>query len=394
MRVAINGAGIAGPTLAFWLGRSGHDVLLLEEAAELRTGGYIVDFWGLGYDIAEKMGIIGAVCDRGYRVKEVRLVNSDGKATGGFDVDVFWRLTNDRFTSIRRSDLSAIIYGSLGESVTTVFNDSIEGIENTGDAVRVSFRNASAAEFDLVVGADGLHSRVREIVFGPEDRFAAPLGYHVAAFEATGYHPRDELVYVSHSAPGRQVSRFAMRDDKTMFLFVFEDKFLSTQRRLTREEQRSELSRIFSDVGWECPQILELMNSVDDLYFDTVSQIRMDGWTLGRTALVGDAGACVSLMAGEGIGLAMAEAYVLAGELSRSNGELESAFAAYERLLMPFLKKKQIAAERFASAFAPKTKLGIIFRDLVTRLFRVHAIADYVIGRELRDDIALPEYWH
>jgi len=123
-----------------------------------------------------------------------------------------------------------------------------------------------------------------------------------------------------------------------------------------------------------------------------VSQIRMDHWTTGRTALIGDAAACVSLLAGEGTGLAMGQAYVLAGELGACGGDYGVAFARYQELLMPFLKRKQGSAARFASSFAPKTALGIAFRNWVTRLMGLPFVADFFIGRELRDDIVLPEY--
>ncbi len=226
MRICINGIGIGGPTLAYWLRKSGHEVVLVEESPRLRSGGYVIDFWGLGYDIAEKMGLIPRIRELGYQVREVRFVDRRGRKSGGFAVDVFGRITNGRFTSVRRSDLAATLYGALDDQVETIFGDSVAGIDDCGDRVRVSFEHAAAREVDLVIGADGLHSRVRKIVFGPKEPFEVSLGYHVAAFEVDGYRPRDELVYLSYGVPGRQVSRFSMRDDKTLFLFVFLDEYL------------------------------------------------------------------------------------------------------------------------------------------------------------------------
>ena len=392
MRIAINGAGIAGPTLAYWLRRAGHLVLLIEEAPALRTGGYVIDFWGLGYDIAERMGLLPRIEELGYQVREVRFVDTHGRKVGGFSTGVFGRLTAGRFTSLRRSDLSALIHGALDGAVETIFGDSIAGIEEQGGAAHVRFQQAPSREVDLVVGADGLHSRVRQIAFGPEAEFEAPLGYHVAAFELDGYTPREELVYVSHAAPGRQVSRFAMRDDKTLFLFVFRDEYLSGRRPAHEGDRRAVLTDVFSDVGWECPRILDAMTSVRDIYFDSVSQIRMDEWARGRTALVGDAAACVSLLAGEGTGLAMAEAYVLAGSLLDDGDDPAAAFARYQASLMPFLRRKQESAARFASAFLPRTALGLTFRNVVTRLLRIPLVADTLVGRDLRDDFALLDY--
>lgn len=392
MRVAINGAGIAGPTLAYWLRESGHNVLLIEESSQLRSGGYVVDFWGVGYNIAEKMGLIPLIREMGYQVEEVRFVDRHGRNSGGFPVDAFRRMTNGRFTSLRRSDLAATIYHAMEGKVETIFGDSVAKIEDDGRCVCVSFDHAAPREVDLVIGADGLHSRVRQLAFGPEAAFDVSLGYHVAAFEIEGYQPRDELVYVSHGVPGRQVSRFSLRDDKTLFLFVFRDEYLTARESMTAQQQKATLASVFAEAGWECPQIIAAMRGADDVYFDRVNQIQMDRWTKGRTALVGDAAACVSLMAGEGTGLAMAEAYVLAGELHRCGNDHGAAFARYQERLMPFLKRKQESAARFASSLAPKSAFGLTFRNLVSHLLRFPFVAEVLFGQDLRDDIKLPDY--
>lgn len=392
MRIAINGAGIAGPALAYWLRRSGHQVLLVEEAPRLRSGGYIVDFWGIGYDIAEKMGLIPRIRELGYQVRDVRFVDRRGRKRGGFSARVFDRTTGGRFTSLRRSDLAATICHALDAEVETIFGNSVTSIEDDGRSVLVGFAHGAPREVDVLIGADGLHSRVRELAFGPEARFEVSLGYHVAAFEVGGYRPRDELVYVSHGVPGRQISRFSMRDDRTLFLFVFRDEYLAAVNPSTESERKAVLKHVFADVGWEGPRILAAMESSGELYFDRVSQIRMDGWARGRTALIGDAAACVSLLAGEGTGLAMAEAYVLAGELHACGADHVAAFARYQDALMPFLRRKQQAAAKFASSFAPRSALGLAFRNLVTRLLGVPFVADFFIGRDLRDEIRLTEY--
>ncbi|MGN6733138.1 MAG: FAD-binding domain [Candidatus Binatia bacterium] len=392
MRIIINGVGIAGPTLAYWLRKSGHQVVLVEEAPQLRSGGYMIDFWGIGYDIAERMGLVPRIRELGYQVREIRFVDWHGRKSGGFSVDVFHRLTKGRFTSLRRSDLAATIYQALNGQVETIFGDSLARVEDERHCVRVRFDHAAPREVDLVIGADGLHSRVRQLAFRPEAQFEVSLGCHVAVFEVEGYRPRDELVYVSHGVPGRQVSRFSMRDDRTLFLFVFRDEYLPTGSLSSEEERRSALTSVFAEVGWECPQILAAMENVSGIYFDRVSQIRMDRWTTGRTALIGDAAACVSLLAGEGTGLAMGEAYVLAGELRACGGDHSVAFARYQERMMPFLKRKQHSAVKFASSFAPKSAVGITFRNLVTRFLRLPFVADFFIGRDLRDVVALPDY--
>jgi 2-polyprenyl-6-methoxyphenol hydroxylase-like FAD-dependent oxidoreductase len=391
MKILINGAGVAGPTLAWWLARSGHEVTLVERAPAPRSGGYVIDFWGAGYDIAERMGVLPRILEQGYRVREVRFVDRVGESVGGFSTDVFARATGGRFTSIRRSDLAKTIFDDLDGRVETIFGDSVAAIDDRGDCVNVAFERAAAREVDLVIGADGLHSRVRGLVFGDESDLEVPLGYRVAAFEVGGYRPRDELVYVTYAVPGRQISRFAMRDDRTLFLAVFRDEYCAGPDGASADaDPKAIVRRIYSGLGWECARIVQAMDDAGEIYFDRVSQIRMRRWTSGRVALVGDAAACVSLLAGEGTGLAMTEAYVLAAALAAAKGDHRAAFAAYERRMMPFLERKQRSAARFASSFVPKTAMGIGFRNLVTHFLGVKTVADWFIMRDLRDDIVLP----
>ena len=392
MRIAINGTGIAGPTLAYWLRKGGHEVLLIEQSPHLRSGGYAIDFWGIGYDIADKMGLLCRIKELGYQVREVRYVNRYGRKTGGFSVDVFRRMTNGRFIEVRRSDLAATIFRALDGNVETIFGDSVAQIEEEGNRVRVGFDHAAPREVDLVIGADGLHSRVRQLMFGPEEGCEVSLGYHVAAFEMEGYRPRDKLVAMSYAVPGRQILRLSLRDDMTLFLFIFRDVYLTAKTPSNEQECKSVLTNVFADVGWEAPRILAAMENVNDIYFDRVSQIRMNCWTKGRMALIGDAGACVSLIAGEGTGLAMAEAYVLAGELQGCGNDHTAAFTRYQERIMPFLKRKQESAAKFASSFAPKSAFGITLRNFITRLLWIPVLADFFIGRAARDDIKLPDY--
>ena len=330
MRVLISGAGIAGPTLAYWLARYGLQPTLVEAAPRLRTGGYVIDFWGAGFDIADRMGALPEIRRKGYMMREVRVVNRNGKRVAGFPVDAFSRLTQGRYVSLPRGELAAAIFGKIEGKVETIFGDSVNRIDQTEKYVHVTFERGGARDFDLVVGADGLHSRVRELVFGPESRFEKYLGYKVAAFAVDGYRPRDELVYVMYTEVGQQVGRFAMRGDRTMFLFIFSDDDATGAS--DARAQKALLRKRFGASGWECPQILDALDAADDLYFDRVSQIRMDPqqglWTRGRATLIGDAAFCVSFLAGQGSALAMVSAYILAGELHRANGDYASSFCA------------------------------------------------------------------
>ncbi len=394
MRVLISGAGIAGSTLAYWLAHHGMQPTLVEKAPRLRTGGYVIDFWGAGFEIADRMGLLPEITLKGYKIQELRIVNRTGQKISGFPVDAFDRLTHGRFITLPRSDLAASIFGLLEGRVETLFGNGVSQINQTDNGVHVTFESGTERAFDLLIGADGLHSRVREIVFGPESRFEKYLGCKVAALEVAGYRPRDELTYVLYTEVGQQVGRFTMRGDRTLFLFTFADKDATGPTDLS--SQKALLRRRFAKSGWECPQILDALDAANDLYFDRVSQIQMDGqdglWTRGRASLVGDAASCVSLLAGQGTALAMVAAYILAGELHRSNGNYAEAFARYQSLFGPFVRRKQKAALRFAGFFAPKSDFSLFLRNQVMKLLDFPWIADLTVGRDIADRIPLPEY--
>jgi 2-polyprenyl-6-methoxyphenol hydroxylase-like FAD-dependent oxidoreductase len=392
MKIIINGAGIAGPTLAWWLRHYGFEPTLVEEAPALRKGGYVIDFWGIGYDIAEKMDLMPMIERAGYRMQELRLVGDHGQRLGGFSGKVMRDLTDGRYISLARSDLAAAIYGQIEGKVETIFSDSVAGIEPRQNGVHVTFERSASRDCDLVIGADGLHSAVRRLIFGPQEQFERHLGYEVAAFEMQGYRPRDELVYVSYSEPGKQAARFALHDDRTLFLFVFRDELSDQPAPRDDEAKKNILREVFGDAEWECPKILAALDKVEHIYFDRVSQIRINRWSEGRVALIGDAAYCPSLLAGEGAGLAMSGAYVLAGELEKAGGDYQTAFARYEQLMRPFIEEKQKAAASFASSFAPKTEFGVYLRNLATRAMAIPFIAKLLMGRMIRDNISMPDY--
>ncbi len=392
MKIAIVGAGMAGPTLAYWLGRYGHEPTLIEKAPRLRTGGYVVDFWGGGYAVAERMGLTAQLQAAGYVVREVRLVDRNSRKVGGFSAEAFRRNVDGGFVTVPRGDLAALIYNSIDHHVETLFGESVAAIEQDDSCVRVTLEHGGSREFDLIVGAGGIHSPVRDLVFGPEAAFETDLGYRVAAFESEGYRPRDELVYLAYTMPGRMIARFAMRDDKTLFLFVFAAQHMSGPHPRDALQAKQTLRQVFGNAGWECLEILRRLDGASDVYFDRTSQIVMDHWSDGRAALIGDAAAAVSLLAGEGSGLAMVEAFVLAGELHRAGADYQDAFRRYEERMRPIIEARQRSARAFASMFTPKTALGLWTRNRMSRLLDIPWLADRVVGSEFRNDIALPEY--
>jgi 2-polyprenyl-6-methoxyphenol hydroxylase-like FAD-dependent oxidoreductase len=387
MRVLIVGAGIAGCTLAYWLQRLGHQPTVVERAPELRRGGYLVDFWGAGFDVAERMGIVPELRRSGYHLLEARAVGRDGRRIASFEPSAFVG-SGDRYVTIARSDLASAVYEALDGRVETVFDDTVEAIDDDGDRVHVTFRSGTRRDFDLVVGADGLHSRVRLLAFGPQERFENHLGIVVAAFDIAGYRPRDEHVAVMHADVGFQVLRLSLREDVTMFLVTLRDSGnvpLDSPR-----EQQALLRRRLADAGWETPAILDAMAEARTFYFDRVSQIRMPSWSRGRVALVGDAAACPSLLAGQGSALAMVEAYVLAVELASTDGDHAASFARYYTRLAPLLRSKQDAAKGLGLAFAPRNHVQLAVRNTVIRLLGLPRVPNLVMGRSLRDAVELP----
>jgi 2-polyprenyl-6-methoxyphenol hydroxylase-like FAD-dependent oxidoreductase len=351
-----------------------------------------VDFWGGGYAVAERMGLTAELHAAGYAVQEVRIVDRNSRKVGGFSAELFRRNVDGRFVTVPRGDLAAMIFRSIGGHAEILFGESVSAIEQRDSGVQVTLERGGSRQFDLLIGAGGIHSPVRDLVFGPQPRWEADLGYRVAAFEAEGYQPRDEFVYVAHTLPGRMINRFAMRDDKTMFLFVFTRDHMSGPDPQDVPQTKTTLHEVFGNAGWECPEILRELDGTSDVYFDRVSQIVMDHWSDGRVALIGDAAAAVSLLAGEGTGLAMVQAYTLAGELNRAGTDHQDAFRRYERQLRPIVEARQRSARAFATMFAPRTALGVWTRNQASKLLNVPRLADWAIRSEFRDDIALPEY--
>ena len=228
--------------------------------------------------------------------------------------------------TLPRSELSRLLFEKVRDGAEVIFGEEIVSLEEQSDSVRVQLMHSGERQFDLVIGADGLHSTARKLAFGPQQRFEKDLGYLVAAFEVSGYRPRDEDVYLMYGQPGRMVGRFTLRGDRALFLFVFAADGGSLP--LTLEQQKAVLREKFAAGKWECPAILAELDRAAELYFDRVSQIRMSSWSQGRIALIGDAAFCVSLLAGQGSALAMISAYVLAGELASAGGRYQEAFSS------------------------------------------------------------------
>jgi 2-polyprenyl-6-methoxyphenol hydroxylase-like FAD-dependent oxidoreductase len=391
MDVLISGAGIAGPSLAWWLLEERHRVTIVEKASTVRTGGYIIDFWGKGYDLAARMGLMPRLEEVGYHVKEVRFVGDDGRRRGGFSVSVFDRATHGRFISLPRGELGRALFEAVEDRVEAIFGDEIAAIDAERYGNTVSFASGRQRFFDLVVGAEGIHSRTRELLFGPEENFERFLGYDFAAYTIDGYPRRDPDVYVMYGEPGRQAARFTLHGGAALVLLIWRDPD-GTPIPHDDVAQKARIRERFAGAGWEVPALLEGLASADSVYVDRVSQIRLDRWYEGSVALVGDAAFAPSFLAGQGSALAMIGGYVLAGELKRAGDDIPLALASYQRRLLDFMRAKQDAATRLAPSFVPKTNFGLTVRAIASKLLTVGWFADLLIGRSLQDHIELSDY--
>ena len=284
--VLVSGAGIAGTTLAYWLIRHGFEPILIERAPAFRSGGYMIDFWGVGYEVADRMGLLPRLRAAGYFIREFRLVDREGRWIGGFAQDSIRSLVGDRFFSILRGDLAREIYGMVADKVEVLYDDSIQDIEQSETGVRVSFERHSPREVGLVIGADGLHSNTRHMAFG-NGSLERYLGYYAASFGVAGYPKRDEAAYVSYSVPGRQIARYALRDDRTVFFLIGAADAELTKAKLGTRDQKRLLTEAFADMGWESRDIVAALDFADEFYFDLVCQVRTERWSSGRVALTG-----------------------------------------------------------------------------------------------------------
>jgi 2-polyprenyl-6-methoxyphenol hydroxylase-like FAD-dependent oxidoreductase len=391
-RILISGAGIAGPALAHQLLRYGYKPTLIESAPRLRAGGYMIDIWGTGYELVERYGLLKQVRDRAYIFDRLKFVDTRGHLVSGLGGSVLRRALEGRFLSISRGDLARTIYESIEEKVETLFGTSIRELREDAEGVDVVLTTGNTRRFDVVIGADGLHSQIRAVTFGPETRFERYLGYYAASFIVEGYPHRDESTYLSFAQPGRQISRYAMRDNNSAFLMVFAQNELLAVGAHDLQGQKAVLHDIFWNDGWEAPEILACLDGSDDLYFDAVTQIRMTKWSLGRVALLGDAAYCPSLVAGAGSAFAMLGAYVLAGELHKADGDHMQAFAAYEERLWSFLLRQQNAAVSLARSFTPQTRFGLFLRNRALNIMKIDPIGTWFARRMLGETFPLRRY--
>jgi len=365
--ILISGAGIAGTTLAYWLKEFGFNPTIVERAPALRQGGYAIDFWGAGFDVAERMNILPALDKADLQMVELVFVDEKNRREASMNYKKIKKMMEGRAFTLLRSDLAKVIYESLPQDIEIIFGDSISKIEQKPDGVSVTFESGNQRDFDLLFGADGLHSNVRCLVFGNEEQFEKFYGYYTSSFTVENV-TNNEKEFLTYNVPCKQAAIYSITENRSATFFIFTSPEKLSYNYHDTQAQKQILRNQFESIGWKCKEILSKMDSAPDFYFDVVSQIRMNNWSKGRVTLVGDACDCPSLLSGQGSTLAMVGAYILAGELKEANGDYQTAFSNYEKIFKPFIDQKQQIAQNFAKSLVPKTNFGIWFRNLVIKL--------------------------
>jgi 2-polyprenyl-6-methoxyphenol hydroxylase-like FAD-dependent oxidoreductase len=389
-QVLVSGASIAGPALAYWLHRFGFEVTVVERAAALRGGGYPIDIRGTAIEVVDRMGLLPQIRAAHVDVRRITYLDADGSPLGSLRPEAITGGTEGRDVEVPRGDLAAALYGAVRDDIRFRFDDSIIALHDDGAGVDVTFRNGDRCRFDLVVGADGLHSNTRSLVFGPEEQFHHYLGRCFAGFTM----PNDlGLTHegVTWNTPGRGAVLYAPREDGVLHAFLnFARPEPPFDAFRTPDAQRDLVASVFDGAGWEVPRMVAAMRTADDLFFDVVSQIRMSAWSRGRVALVGDAAYAPSFLSGQGSSVALVGAYVLAGELA-STADHVAAFAAYERRMREFVRMNQGLAAAGGTFVAPRTAEELALRN---QALRDPAGLPGDDGRTANSALALPAYAH
>ena len=346
--ILISGASVAGPALAYWLSRYGFHPTVVERAPQLRGGGYAVDFRGAAHlSVLAKMGILDAVKARQTHLSATTIVDQQGRPVAQMPAHVF---AGD--VEILRGDLAEILYEATRGTTEYVFGDSITRLEEGPGGVQAWFEHAPSRTFSLIIGADGLHSNVRQLAFGEHDRFLEDLGLCVSIFSMPDSAGLDHAGLLCN-VPGRTAGVFSTGDNQAIAQLYFAAPGVGYGHRDVAQ-QKQIVAEAFAGMGWRVPQLLAAMQQAPDFYFDTVSQVHLDSWSAGRVALVGDA-ACAAGPGGNGTGNAVVAAYVLAGELATAGGDHQTAFGRYEQLVRPYVAKGQKQARGGKDFLAPAT---------------------------------------
>ena len=377
-KILISGGGIAGLTCAYWLHRQGHQPIVIEKAKQLRKEGYLIDFVGTGWDVANRMNLVPQLEQKALPVSGVRYPNSQGETAARFDLDTLKKALNitDKFMTLNRADLEEVLYDAVKNDVEVRFDCSIEHINQTAKAVTATLTGGQQETFELLVGADGIHSNTRELVFGNEAEFAAYLGYQVATcIIPAGIAIGDDLV--TYNEPDRQANLYRVDDDEMLAFFIYK---AADAGHVPQAKRKTRLQAKFAGAEWRLPEMLAMIADDTPIFMDTVTQIMMPTWHNGRIVLIGDAAYCLTLISGQGASMAMGGAYFLAQALQQSP-DYQTAFLQYENRLRPTIEETQEKARRFAPRFVPGSQFQIWLNNRIVKLSNI-SFFSRIIGKQ------------
>ncbi|GII80706.1 FAD-dependent oxidoreductase [Sphaerisporangium rufum] len=393
-QILISGASIAGPALAYWLRRYGFEPVVVERAPAFRDGGHAVDLRGTAHEVVERMGLMPQVRRASIGTRGMSFVDAAGRRRAGMDVATLGGEGAVSEIEILRGDLARVFYEATRDEVEYIFDDSISALDEDGTGVKVTFERGAPRRFGVVAGADGVHSVVRALAFGPEERYVRHLGAYSSYF--TIPYPMSHDRWDRYHTPlgGRVVAvRPTVRPDEAKALFGFTSPPLSYDRREAAAQKRIVAER-FAGVGWEAPRLLAAMAEAPDFYFDATAQVHVDGWSRGRAVLLGDAGYCPSSLTGLGTSLALIGAYVLAGELAAAGGDHRAAFPAYQDAMRGLVRQAQARAGG-TGFLMPDSRAVRLARDVSLRTLP-YVPWKGMVARKLREGatVALKDYSH
>ncbi|HEY8086264.1 MAG TPA: FAD-dependent monooxygenase [Polyangiaceae bacterium] len=385
MRIVVVGAGLAGLTLAVCLERSGHEAVVLERSPSLRGAGYMIDFFGSGYDAAERLGLLEELEAIHYPIAKLAFLERDGSTRFSVSYETMRQLLGGRHFNFMRGDLERVLFDALGGRTEVRFGSTIESFVQTGDGVVVTLSDGSRERADLLVGADGIHSQLRSLAFGEERLFVRQLGYHTAAYVFDDPDMQAQIgdAFATLTVPGRQVALYPIRGGRVATFWVHKSDAIIPNP--NAEAAAKELHEVYGGLGWLIPEVLGHGDDAKTTYFDTVAQVVMPKWSAGRVVLLGDACQCVSLLAGQGASMAVGGAYVLAEEIDRSRSDVATALARYEERLRAAILKKQKAGRSIARWFVPEGRVRLAVRDAVMRM-SASTIGGWILKRQVSAD--------